>query len=123
MQKSHNERCMQIRSKIWIEIEGEPVFGRGRRFLLHAIDEHGSINQAAKEVGVSFRRAWSHIKAMEDRLGMKLVERTVGGRNGGGAVITAEARDFLKRFDALENGVREIVDERFESVFKGGPHV
>jgi molybdate transport system regulatory protein len=123
MQKSHNERRLQIRSKIWIEIEGEPVFGRGRLFLLHAIDEHGSINRAAKEVGVTFRRAWSHIKAMEERLGIKLVERTIGGRNGGGAVITAEARVFLKRFEALENGVREIVDERFEAFFKEGPHV
>lgn len=35
---------MQIRSKVWIEIDGEPVFGRGRRFLLQAIGKHGSIN-------------------------------------------------------------------------------
>jgi len=119
MRKRHNERGMQIRSKIWIEIEGEPVFGRGRRFLLEAIDIHGSINQAAKETGVPFRRAWSHIKAMEERLGLKLVERTVGGRNGGGAVITADARIFLKRFEALESGVREIVDERFKALFEG----
>jgi len=35
MQKSHNG--LKIKSKLWIEIEGEPVFGRGRRFLLEAI--------------------------------------------------------------------------------------
>lgn len=123
MRKSHNERDMRIKSKIWIEIKGEPVFGRGRRFLLEAIDTHGSINQAAKEVGVSFRRAWSRIKAMEDRLGIKLVERTVGGRNGGGAVITPDARMFLKRFEALETDIHRTVDERFKAIFQGGRHV
>ena len=81
MRKSHNG--LDIRSKIWIEVNGEPVFGRGRRFLLQAIDSHGSINQTAKDVDISFRKAWSHVKAMEDRLGVKLVERHAGGNNGG----------------------------------------
>jgi molybdate transport system regulatory protein len=114
---------MEIRSKIWIEVDGEAVFGRGRRLLLEAIDAHGSINRAAKEVGISFRKAWSHIKTMEDRLGIKLVERQAGGRNGGGAAITKEAKVFLIKFEAMEDGIREIVDERFRTVLKGGIHV
>lgn len=115
MQKSHND--MDIKSKIWIEVDGNPVFGRGRRFLLEAIDLHGSINQAAKEVGISFRKAWSHINAMEKRLGIKLVERRAGGKNGGGAVLTAEARDFLKKYEVLEKGIQEIVDVKFRKLF------
>jgi molybdate transport system regulatory protein len=121
MRTGHNG--LSIRSKIWFEIDGDPVFGRGRRFLLEAIDTHGSINQAAKEVGISFRKAWSHIKAMEDRLDINLVERQTGGKNGGGAVITDEAREFLRKFAAMEEGIREIVDERFRRIFQGGPHV
>ena len=115
MQKRHNG--ISIRSKIWIESAGEPVFGRGRRFLLEAIDSHGSINQAAKEVDISFRKAWSHIKAMEERLGIKLVERQAGGKNGGGAVLTNEARAFLKKYVALEKGLQEIVDRKFKKTF------
>jgi molybdate transport system regulatory protein len=121
MQKSHNG--LDIRSKIWIEVCGEPVFGRGRRFLLEAIDTHGSINRAAEEVGISYRKGWGHIKAMEERLGVKLIERQTGGRNGGGATLTAEARKFLKKYEALEEGIQEIVDKRFRNIFKGGPHV
>ena len=120
MQTSHNG--LEIRSKIWIEVDGDPVFGKGRRLLLEAIDTHGSINRAAKEVGISFRKAWGHIKAMEERLGMQLVERTVGGRNGGGAVITEEAKQFLQKFELLESGIRKMADERFQNVF-GGNHV
>ncbi len=115
MQKSHNG--LEIRSKLWIEIGGEPVFGRGRRFLLEAIDAHGSINRAAQEINISFRKAWSYIKAMEERLGIKLVERHAGGRNGGGAALTDDARMFLKKYEALEKGIQETVDEKFGSIF------
>ncbi len=116
MQNNHNG--IDIRSKIWIEVGNEPVFGRGRRLLLEAIDAHGSINQAAKEVGISFRKAWSHIKTMEDRLGISLVMRRVGGRDGGGAELTKDARKFLRRFADLEEGVRELVDKKFERAFQ-----
>lgn len=108
---------MEIKSKLWIEVEGEPVFGRGRRFLLKAIDKYGSINQAAREINISYRKAWSYIKAMEERLGIKLVERQAGGRNGGGAVLTKEAREFLKKYELLEEGIRETVDKKFTAIF------
>lgn len=114
---------MDIRSKLWIEVEGEPVFGRGRNFLLHAIDRYGSINQAAREVNISYRKAWSYIKAMEERLGIKLVERQSGGRNGGGAALTPEAREFLRKYDLLQDGVKEAVDEKFKEIFGGRGNV
>lgn len=109
---------MEIKSKLWIEVDGEPVFGRGRRFLLQAIDQYGSINQAAKEINISYRKAWGYIKAMEERLGIKLVEWQAGGKNGGGALLTKEARGFLKNYEAMEEGIREIVDKKFGKIFK-----
>lgn len=110
---------MEIKSKLWIEVEGEPVFGRGRRFLLQAIDKYGSINQAAKEINISYRKAWSYIKAMEERLGIKLVERQSGGKNGGGASLTDDARLFLENYEMMERGINEMVDKRFRKVFGG----
>ncbi len=115
MQKGHNE--IKIKSKLWIEVNGEPVFGRGRRFLLEAIDKYGSINQAAKEINISYRRAWSYIKAMEERLGIKLVERQAGGKNGGGAALTNDARKFLRQYELIEDGIKEIVDKKFKTIF------
>jgi len=114
---------MEIRSKLWIEVDGKPVFGRGRRFLLEAIAKYGSINQAAKEISISYRKAWGYIKAMEDRLGIKLIERQTGGKNGGGAILTEEAKVFLKNFEALEKGMQELVDERFNKIFRRRPSV
>ncbi len=110
---------MQVRSKLWIEVNGEPVFGRGRRFLLEAIDRHGSINQAARDINISDRKAWGYIAAMEERLGIRLVESQTGGRNGGGSVLTTEGRDFIQRYEKMEEGIREIVDEQFSKAFDG----
>ncbi|MBF0506072.1 MAG: LysR family transcriptional regulator [Nitrospirae bacterium] len=110
---------MEIRSKLWFEIDSEPVFGRGRSFLLQAIDRCGSISQAAKEINISYRRAWSYIKTMEERLCLKLVERQSGGKNGGGAVLTGNARKLLKQFEQMEEGVKELIDHRFKGIFGG----
>jgi molybdate transport system regulatory protein len=108
---------VEIRSKLWIEIGNEAVFGRGRRFLLEAIDKYGSIRQAAREINISYRKAWGYLKTMEERLGIKLVERKAGGKNGGGAVLTDDAREFIRKYGMMEEGIREMVDDRFREVF------
>ena len=109
---------VKIQSKFWIEVDGQPVFGRGRRDLLEAIDKHGSINQAAKEINISYRKAWSYLNTMEERLGMKLVERQTGGKDGGGAILTEDARTILKKYNDLERGLQKIVEVRSREIFK-----
>ncbi len=108
---------MEIRSKIWIEVDGKPVFGRGREVLLKDIDRLGSINKAAKHINISYRKALSYIMAMEERLGIKFVERRVGGRHGGGATLTKEAKKFFKKYEILEKGINEMLDRKFLEVF------
>jgi molybdate transport system regulatory protein len=111
------EEGMEIRSKLWIEVKGEPVFGSGRKRLLEAIDQYGSINRAARAIDVSYRKAWSYINAMEERLSVPLVQRRTGGRHGGGASLTNEARAFIAKYEQLETGIQEMVDARFAEVF------
>ena len=54
MQLIHNgngmeqRMTMEIRSKLWIEVDGQPVFGQGRRFLLESIEKHGDISKQWK---------------------------------------------------------------------------
>ena len=108
---------MEIRSKLWIEIDDEPVFGKGRRDLLAAIDRYGSINQAAKSINISYRKAWGYISSMEERLGIKLINRQVGGCHGGGSVLTETAREFLNSYSLFEEGINEAIDERFRQIF------
>ena len=111
---------MEVRSKIWLSVDGKPVFGSGREMLLKAIDRLGSINKASKDINISYRKALSYIQLMEQRLGKKLVERKAGGLHGGGASLTNDAKDFLKKYELLEKGVNEIIDRKFLEVFGKG---
>ncbi len=108
---------LDIRSKIWLEIEGETVFGSGRRALLNEIDRLGSINKAAKAINISYRKALSYIQSMESRLGSVLVIRQAGGRNGGGASLTDDAHNLIEKYRNLESGVNDMLDKKFAEVF------
>ena len=116
MQICHNDK-MEIRSKIWLTVNGEPVFGSGRESLFKAIHKLGSINKAAKDINLSYRKALSYIQSMEQRLETKLVIRKTGGLHGGGASLTKEAKELLKKYELLEEGLNEMLDYRFLEVF------
>ena len=111
---------MDVRSKIWLEINGEPVFGRGREALFKAIEKTGSINKAARDINVSHKKALSYIQTMEQRLGRRLVERRTGGLHGGGATLTDEAREFLRKYELLEEGVNDMLNMKFRKIFDNG---
>lgn len=105
------------RSKIWIESNGEVVFGGGRVALLLAIAETGSIRQAANKLNMSYRAAWGKIKATEERLGVVLLERHTGGSKSG-AQLTPEAKKLADLFRQFKSASVEAVDKLFIEYFK-----
>jgi molybdate transport system regulatory protein len=108
-----------VRSKIWVEISGLPILGPGRHNLLRVIDEQGSISQAARLLGITYRKAWGQLKLMEEQMGFPLVLKVTGGAGGGGARLTPEARELLEKYDRLIAGIQEQVNERFMGIFFG----
>jgi molybdate transport system regulatory protein len=108
---------LQVRSKIWLEIDGEPVFGQGREDLLRLIQKGNSINAAAKAMGIPYRKAWTYIDAMEKRLGFPLVNRQKGGAGGGTSSLTPQAMQMLDKFNALQQGMRGMIDNKFHEIF------
>ena len=104
---------LQVRSKIWLEVDGEPVFGQGREMLLRLIQRTGSINASAKEMGIPYRKAWTYLDAMEKRLGFPLVNRLKGGSGGGASSLTPQAEELLGKFDLLQQGFNDLVNEKF----------
>lgn len=107
---------IRIRSKIWLEVNGQPFLGGGRLRLLRAIAATGSINAASQKLGISYRKAWSQVQEMEKH-GIPLVECEKGGSGGGRSVITPQARELLKNFDAVQEGLHQVIDDRFDQVF------
>lgn len=109
---------MRIKSKVWLEKDGELVFGSGKSMILAAIGETGSINKAAKAMNMSYRHAWSYIASAEKRMGRQLLVRTKGGSGGGGAQLTDYAKVLLKRFKNLECQVNAFTDKRYKEIFR-----
>jgi molybdate transport system regulatory protein len=103
---------MEIRSKFWIENRGEVVLGGGKTALLLAVDRLGSIQRAAEEFGMSYRHAWGAIQRIEQRAGFRILDKKVGGRDGG-AQLTPKGKAFVKTTDALFKDLQTIVGKRF----------
>ena len=89
------------------------AFGPGLAALCKGVRETGSLNAAAKGMGMAYSKAWRIIKTAEESLGFPLLRSTTGGRGGGGAELTPEAQDFLQRFRRFEEAVRGYADEAF----------
>ncbi len=112
---------LTIKSKIWIEDDkGDMVFGSGRLRILNAIEQHGSILAAAKELSMSYRAVWGKIKATEERLGQPLLSRRVGGTRGGGSQLTPLAKALVERFRHLEGLTQKNADILFQDLFVDG---
>jgi molybdate transport system regulatory protein len=78
------------------------AIGPGKADLLEAIDRCGSISGAARELGMSYRRAWQLADVMNRSFRERLVEAGTGGARGGGARLTPFGRDVLRRYRAME---------------------
>jgi len=97
-----------VKGSIWIECNGERLFGPGPVELLERINETGSINQAAKQMQMSYKKAWEIINMLNTQAAQPLVVTQTGGSSGGGSMITDEAkavvawyRELRERFAVL----------------------
>jgi molybdate transport system regulatory protein len=109
----------RIRSKVWIEDEkGRTIFGMGRMNILQAILDHGSINAAAKSLGMSYRAVWGKINDTEKRLGKTLLIRQVGGEAGGGSELTPVGKNLVEKFRKLHAHIEYEVKMLFEESFQ-----
>jgi molybdate transport system regulatory protein len=98
--------------KLWLEMNGESVLGKGGALLLRAIEEHGSISQAVQAVPPdalregappSYRFAWGYLRKLEERLGAAVVEKRRGYGSGvGGTALTELGRNLLQHYEGLE---------------------
>jgi molybdate transport system regulatory protein len=77
--------------------------------ILRLIGNSGSISQAAREAGVSYKAAWQAIDTLTNLAGVPLVERAVGGAGGGGALLTAAGTQLLQVAGRLAEARREVL--------------
>jgi molybdenum ABC transporter molybdate-binding protein len=91
--------------RLWVERDGQTILGKGRLELLEGIDRWRSISRAARQMGMSYRRAWLLVQGINAAAGDPLVEAVVGGSHGGGARLTPRGRVAVRIFRDLQQHV------------------
>ncbi|MFQ6611224.1 MAG: winged helix-turn-helix domain-containing protein [Fidelibacterota bacterium] len=94
---------LKINGQVWVDINGKPFLGKGRIELLKKIKESGSISAAGDSLGMAYRKAWRLVDSMNKVSSHPLVERTVGGKGGGGSVLTQAGEDAIVMYECLES--------------------
>jgi len=108
----------KLRMKIWIDCDtGDSIFGEGQMHILETIREQGSINAAAKSLGMGYRSMWGRLRKMEKRLGKPLLIRHKGGADGGHSDLTPEAVEMIDKFKRLQQEISDISTTIFNRIY------
>jgi len=114
MSKKSNNKV----TRNWVEGELRLVGTLDSRMidLLRAIDQSGSINKAAKQVGLSYKGAWQMIERANNLAPKVLITTTTGGSKGGGTCLTAAGQSLLRLFTRLEQQHAEFLQQLNQSL-------
>ena len=79
--------------------------------ILRRIADVGSISEAARSAGMSYKSAWQAVETLTNLAGTPIVEKVVGGANGGGTQLTATGRLILDLSDELARARRQVLEK------------
>ena len=107
-----------INGSLWIENQGRRFFGPGPVELLGYIEETGSINQAAKKMSMSYKKAWWIVNNLNTTSSEPMVITATGGPNGGGSTISQEAKDLITYYRELRGRFKEFLEQETNRIKK-----
>ena len=102
----------KIKSRIWIEVDGNKLLGEGNVKLLKAIEETGSLSKAAKSIEMSYKKAWSLVDAVNKRAKEPVTINSIGGKGGGGTELTPYGKYLIASFDEINKNCWAFLDEQ-----------
>lgn len=105
------------RLRLWVDIDGRNALGPGKIRLLEAIATSKSLSAAAKQLRMSYRLAWKHLRLIEEQTGIPVVEPRRGGPDGGGTRLTPQGRALLEAYHNLRHEVEEHLLSAFHRHF------
>ena len=98
-----------IQGRVWINKNGTCFLELGYVELLHAILTEGSINAAARKIGVSYQHAWKTIEQMNRLSPLPIVVLKRGGKDGGGAELTTYGLKVINEMNQLEMALADFL--------------
>lgn len=103
------------RVRIRLDIAPACAVGPGKIALLEAVGKAGSLSVAARELGMSYRRAWMLLDDLNTAFEEPMATTAVGGMRGGGATVTARGHELIREFRALERAVTRLAARQMRS--------
>ena len=110
LQSAHESiLAAQPKTKIWLEHGGQFMIGDGGLHLLEGIARSGSLAEAVREIGWSYRHAWGYLRRAEAVLGAPLLLTRPGKGAARGTTLTPAGRLLLERLRALRDRIDEAL--------------
>ena len=111
---------MDRRLKIVLSVRlftDEKCFGPGVAALLHRVDQLHSLRSAAMDMSMAYSKAWTMVRRCAGVLGFSLLTSATGGRGGGGAALTQEARTLLACYHDYRAQLEHYAQALFAKTF------
>jgi len=112
---------LQVQCRVRVTRGEDIALGPGKMQLLAAIGTAGSISGAAREMHMSYRRAWLLVETMNSCFQTPLIETSTGGRAGGGAQLTTEGLKVLEGYQVMLREVEQLAQEHLGRLLKTSP--
>jgi molybdate transport system regulatory protein len=107
-------RALTVRFRV--DFGGQCSVGIGKIELLEAIASAGSLSQAARQMRMSYRRAWLLLADLNSSFDLPVARTSTGGSGGGGAVLTPFGERLVASYRKLESGLQPLADRCLTSV-------
>ena len=104
--------------RLRIDFGATSSLGPGKIVLLEQIARTGSLSQAARELGMSYRRAWQLFDDLNHSFNEPVARASVGGAGGGGVQLTAFGAALIGAYREVEHAALEVTRARFAGLLK-----
>jgi molybdate transport system regulatory protein len=106
--------------KIYLRIlcAGDIALGPGKADLMESIRQQGSLSKAGRALGISYRRVWNMVEAINGGFKTPLILTSHGGRNGGGAALSETGEEVLSLYRSMQEDVAMSAHKHFEHIKK-----
>ncbi len=99
-----------------IDFAEHSSLGPGKICLLEAIRDSGSLSQGARNIGMSYRRAWLLVESLKNTFREPVTAASTGGKDGGGMIVTAFGAALIKNYRELERDFATLAARRLQAV-------
>ena len=101
-----------------VDLGHEEAIGPGKIALLEHIGRGGSLSQAARELDMSYRRAWQLLDSLNHCFRERVAVTAKGGRRGGGATLTAFGRELIRTYRQFDAEVQAHAARHFRAIIR-----